>query len=362
MTFFNRFFRKFLFKTLFAVLIITFIIVSPFTLFAKINELNYSLNSEYKLDYQGVLELWNVDTFEGGSVSRATFLEKRAIEFEKEHKGIFISVNNITLQQLKLNLENNKKPHIITFGIGAGEYIENEIINLTNGYNVRDDLLKSSTENGKIKAIPIMLGGYNLISNKEKVSEESLEEKLGNNEMVFSSNENINPLISLLVNDIENVKLSEESLSSFDAYDKFINNKYPLLLGTQRDFYRCNLREENMKMQCDYNFLSGFTDLIVYGSVFVSNKDLEFISTKFLEFLVSEKNQQKLMNINMFPTIYENIYQETKYKEYNANLLKEVKTLNVFYSNETLSKIKNLLLDYYKNKSNNKKEILKYLI
>lgn len=362
MTFFNRFFRKFFFKILFAGVIVTFLLVSPFTLFAKIKELNYSLNSEYKLDFQGVLELWNVDTFEGGSVSRATFLEKRAIEFEKEYKGIFISVNNITLEQLKLNLENNKKPHIITFGIGAGEYIEDKIISLSSGLNIRDDLLKSSTVNGKIKALPIMLGGYTLILNKEKVSEESLNEKLENYGIALSKSESINPLMSLLVNDIENIKLCEESLSSFDAYDKFINNKYPLLLGTQRDFYRCNLREENMKMQCEYNFLSGFSDLIVYGSVFESNCDLEYISTKFLEFLLSEKNQQKLMNINMFPTIFKNIYQETKYKEYNQNLLKELKTLNVFYSINTLEKIKSLLIDFYKNKTDNKKEILKYLV
>ena len=192
MTFLSKFsltfLRKYFLRILFAVLIIAFLILSPFTLFSKIHKLNYSLNGEYQFDYQGVIELWNVDTFEGGSVSRATFLEKRAIEFEKENKGIFISVNNVSLEQLKLNLENNKKPHIITFGIGAGEYIENEIISFSSGLNCRDDLLKSSTLNGQIKALPIMLGGYTLISNKEIVTSEKLNENLQSYEVVFSNN------------------------------------------------------------------------------------------------------------------------------------------------------------------------------
>ena len=207
-----------------------------------------------------------------------------------------------------------------------------------------------------------MLGGYTLISNKDNVSEENLTEKLQNFEIAFSNSESINPLMSLLVNGVENVKLTDDKLTSFDAYDKFINNKYSLLLGNQRDFYRCNLREENMKMQCGYNFLPNFTDLIVYGSVFKSNNDLENISYEFLKFLLNDKNQEKLMNINMFPTISKNIYTENKYKEYNQSLLKELKTLNVFYSIETLEKIKNLLIDYYKNKSARQKEILNYLV
>lgn len=362
MTFFRKFFRTYFLRIIFAALIIAFLVLSPFTLFNKIYELNYSLNGEYKFDYQGVIELWNVDTFEGGSVSRAKFLEKRAIEFEKENKGIFVSVNNITLEQLKLNLENNKKPHIITFGIGAGEIIENKIISLSSGLNVREDLLKSSTVNGQIKALPIMLGGYTLISNKEIISGESLKEYLSSYEIAFSNNEKINPLMALFVNDIENVKITNKTLSSFDAYDKFINNKYSLLLGTQRDFYRCNNREENMKMQCDYYNLSGFSDLIVYGSVFKSDNKIETISKKFLEFLLTDQSQEKLMNINMFPVLYKNIYTDSKYKDYNETLLKELKTLNVFYSNETLEQIKNLLIEYYNNKTENKKEILKYLV
>lgn len=354
------FFSKNLFKIITAILIIAFLIISPFPLFSKIHELNYKLNSEYNFNFSGVIELWNVDTFEGGSVSRTTFLEKRAIEFEKQNKGVFISINNLTLEQLKLNLQNNKKPHIITFGIGVEDIFLDEIINLTNTYNVRDDIIKSSTINGKVKALPIMMGGYSLIGNGEKVNDD-LKDKIFA-KIVYATTDNITPLLSLFINNLNPGNLTNENFDSFNAYEKFINNKYPVLLGTQRDFYRCRNRENNLKMQCNYNFLSGFSDLIVYGSVFKSTNDIENISKVFLEFLVSDNIQTKLSNINMFPVVNKNIYTESFYKKFNEELLKELKTLNVFYTRETLENIKNLLLDYFTKENINKNEILKYLV
>ena len=39
-----------------------------------------------KAEYQGVITLWNVDTFEGGSASKTSFLENVSLKFEKEKK------------------------------------------------------------------------------------------------------------------------------------------------------------------------------------------------------------------------------------------------------------------------------------
>ena len=117
------FLRKNFFKILITIILLTFLIIAPYPLFTKINSLNYNLNSEYKFEYNGVIELWNVDTFEGGSVSRTTFIENRCVEFEKKHKGVLILVKNITLEQLELNLKSNKKPSIITFGISMFAFV-----------------------------------------------------------------------------------------------------------------------------------------------------------------------------------------------------------------------------------------------
>lgn len=357
------FFRKFFWKILISASIISFLLLSPFWLFTKINKLNYSLNGEYKFEFSGVIELWNVDTFEGGSVSRATYLEKRAIEFEKINKGVFISVSNLTLEQLKLNLKNNKKPHIITFGIGVEDCFLNDITQLSSTFGVRDDLINSGTISGKLKAIPIMMGGYVLISNAEKNNEENILESLSeNNKLALATIDSINPLLSIYSINEKAKFLTSENLTSFDAYDKFINNKYNCLLGTQRDFYRCRNRENNLKMQCNYNFLSGYNDLVVYASIFKSSNEIERILTNFLNYLTSEKVQSQLININMFPVIYKNIYTDSYYKKFNDEILKEVKTLNVFYSNNTLKEIRSKTINYFVSDSVNKNEINKYFM
>ena len=357
------FFKHFFVKIILSVVIVSFLIVAPFPLFSKINQLNYSFNGEINLKYSGVLELWNVDTFEGGSVSRTTFLEKRALEFEKQNKGVFISVNNISLEQLKLNLNSGKLPSIITFGIGAGEYIVNELKTLNTNFFVREDLIKSAVINGQIKAVPIMMGGYSLILNKELVLEEDfLRKNEFNNSIVYSTKDNINPLLSLFVNNIQIKKQCEENLTSFDAYDKFIHNKYEIILGTQRDYYRCKNRENNLKMQGEYKLLAGFTDLIVYAGVCKSDSVKEEISENFISYLTSKNVQEKLQNINLFPVINENIYIDEDYKNFNNVLLKNVKTLNVFSNNETLSELKNLLIKYFNGEVSLKKEIENYLL
>ena len=40
--------------------------------------------------YNGVLSLWQIDTFEGGKGSRKQFLLSVAREFEKENQGVLI--------------------------------------------------------------------------------------------------------------------------------------------------------------------------------------------------------------------------------------------------------------------------------
>lgn len=359
------FFSKFLPKIIISSFIILFLILAPFFVFSKLNLLNYSLNKEYKFDFQGVLTLWNIDTFEGGSVSRTAFLEKRAIEFEKQNKGVYISVENMSLEQLKMNLESNKKPNIITFGIGVGELFCDDVINIPSCFEVRIDLISSSKIDNNIKALPIMLGGYSVMSNKQKITGDDIFEGLKNcenNKLIFSSTDAINPLLSLFVNDITLSNQEIENVDSFEAYDKFINNKFNALLGTQRDFYRCKNRESNMKMQCGYNILGGFSDLIQYASVFKSEEKTQDVCIKFLEYLVNEKTQEKLAGINMFPVINKNIYSEESYKNFNNILLKPLKTLNVFLNENSLKKIKNLVTEYvFESKIENKVEILKYL-
>lgn len=360
------FFRKFLPKIIISCFVIAFLVVSPFSLFSKINNLNYSINKEYKFDFSGVLSLWNVDTFEGGSASRAGFLEKRAQEFEKQNKGVYVNIQNLSPQELELNLSSGKKPDIITFGIGVGAKIEKSVINFDSTFGVRDDLIASAKVADSLKAIPIMLGGYTLISNKEKIDDENILNALQNDDklsVVFSNKDYNNPLLSFFVNYIKLKKQENFDVDSFGAYEKFINQKFDALLGSQRDFYRCKNRENNNKMSCRYNFLGGFSDLVVYASIFSSTKVVEDVCKNFVEYLVCDKSQQKLQQIGMFSVLKKNIYFADEYKNFEIVLQKNLKTISVFYDEQTLKTIKTLVNDYvFNQKTENKNEILKYII
>ena len=59
---------------------------------------------------------WNVDTFEGGIGSKSGFLEKCAIEFEKENRGLYILVKNMTIDECLLQLKEGNKPDLLSFG------------------------------------------------------------------------------------------------------------------------------------------------------------------------------------------------------------------------------------------------------
>ena len=354
-----------------SIAIVLFLICSPFTLFTKIQTLNYAINGEYSFSYTGILELWNVDTFEGGSVSRSAWLEKRAIEFEKQNKGTYIVVRNLTPEQLQLNLESGNKPSLISFGIGVGELFYDKLITLNKTYSVRDDLKNSGKVKGKQKAIPIMLGGYSLISNGELCEQtDNLIEDFNKfnikdkSNLGYGNKSYITPLLSLYCNsvtEISSVYDEVNEIDSYDCYDKFIRNNFVTLLGTQRDFYRCRNRENNMKMQNNsYYFLGGFSDLVQYMSVFKSDNKTEEMCENFIEFLTYEKTQQTLTNISMFSALNKNFYTD-EYKDYASTLLKPLKTMNVFLTQSNINNLKELLNDYYFNSKDVKNEINKYL-
>ena len=137
---------KYIIKILMSIFILLYIGIAPITIFPRLKQSQGLVNKEIQIDYMGILELWNVDTFEGGSVSRTAFLQKRAMEFEKQHTGTFIMVQSMTLEQVQLNIENGNLPDMISFGIGIGDEIINHLspidfdINVAQLMNIKNDL------------------------------------------------------------------------------------------------------------------------------------------------------------------------------------------------------------------------------
>jgi hypothetical protein len=159
----------------------------------------------------------------------------------------------------------------------------------------------------------------------------------------YGANVSNNPGLALALNTqktAEDNQIDENifDYDSYDAYEKYVNgNSSSVLLGTQRDVYRCKNREANNNMEPNsYNFLEGFSDLIQYISIFKTDPASKYMSERFIEYLTSEQAQRTLSRISMFSTLNLKIYSDIFYREWEKVLNKPLKTFNVFLHNQNL--------------------------
>ena len=77
-----------------------------------------------------------------GDVCNRRVLKKRAIEFESKNKGVLVSVQTYTPEQVVQKLSDGAKFDLISYSYGVGC----DIVNMLSAYggkvNVRDDLLQ----------------------------------------------------------------------------------------------------------------------------------------------------------------------------------------------------------------------------
>lgn len=341
-------------------LLIIYLVIAPVIIFPMLSANAQLINRENEIDYYGVLELWNVDTFEGGSVGRNLWLERRALEFEANHPGTFIMVRNMNEEQALLNLENGNKPDLISYGIGIGSEIVSDLTNYTGAVNVRDDLLVGGKVNGEILAMPYILGGYSLIGNESYMqsSQSGNDYDLLNNVLNFATvnnkdkiyslsmgaNSYTNPALALVLNTVceANENSIDEKINEYTSYDAYVEyvmgNNSSVLLGTQRDVYRCKNRENNSKMDANvYKFLGGFSDLIQYISIFNTDNKTKYICENFIEYITTEDVQRTLSAISMFSTLDIDIYSSTFYSEWEKVLAKNLNTFSVFMHKESIA-------------------------
>lgn len=349
----------FFFKFLVSVFLIAYVFFIPTKIIPKLLKQQELAGQDLKLNYNGVLELWNIDTFEGGSVSRASWLEKRCLEFEKENKGCFIIVSNMSPSTAINNINNGKIPNIISYGFGFGCNIENIINEYTGNLSVRDDLLKGCYKNNKLLAVPYILGGY-VIASKSEINGPL-------NNISFGQKNLNNFALSLALNNYKVLSIlkDNEMQDSFDAYDSFISGKSNTLCGTQRDAYRLNNKKNNGSINdLNIKYLSNFTDLIQYISIAKCNKQEEEISKKFIEFLTSKDVQKTLKNISMFSVLPQFIYssQDGYLFDMENALIQKLKTISAFISSIEIELLHKNALDYVLNKVKNLNEIKKYIL
>ena len=328
-----------------------------------------------KGEFQGVLELWNIDTFEGGTASKTQFLKQRAIEFEKANKGTYIMVKNMTEKECLFALENGQMPAMFSFAVGVGEKILKYLSPMPDlEGNIRAEFLSAGKNQSGLYAVPWCRGVYSLISTTNKLEKAKVEPQEGLSKVATSSgyqttlkNKKIKTTYSLsfgsagyvcpqlaystsfqkLVKNSTSIDLKNLSKTQYEAYCDFVENKASILLGTQRDVARIENRISQGKIDgVIYEHLSSYTDLVQFAGICNTNSEQIFNAcVAFTSFLISNSCQKKLSNIGMFSVCDENIYFSGVWQQIEQETLSECVVQNVFSSAKELADNKESCID-----------------
>lgn len=271
------------------------------------------------------VELWHVDTFEGGKNSRGEFLKKVAVELNKKNKNEFVVVKTITEMELFERLAKGELPDMFSFGTGLGEKLSGYLIENNVGTGQREWLDESVKKDGKILATPYAFGGYFLIGNgnKIKVAEGTV----------------LAPSLALYFQgeDLGKIQFSKY-VSTYDAYLNFIEEGGKLI-GTQRDVVRVSQRIENGKMnEVEIKPLGNFTDMVMaIGKTNKVKENESVVCDRYITYLLSENVQSRMHELRMFPARQLPIYSIPHFSQFEKDVDK-MRCVNIFTPTEVLKK------------------------
>ena len=228
-----------------------------------------------------ILNLWHLDTFEGGTGSRKQFILSSIRQFEKQNSGVIISVKQLTPYAY---MQQEDVPDMVSFGVGVS------VKNAT-PFNVKKEFLPGQI-NGKTYAVPWARGGYYLFSHKDVNGQTSFEK------ITVSNGEYSSPLTAFYLQGFSaETIVQKEPLS---AYTDFVTGQTEVLLGTQRDLNRLAVKGVNV---CVFP-LESYSDLYQYLSITSDSPLKKAYAEKFIDFLTGEKMQKELSKIGMFSPYY----------------------------------------------------------
>ena len=324
------------------VFVITTIILT-LSLTVGVNKVNIKSDSSQQAEqYKGVIKLWHIDTFEGGVGSRADFLSKNAVNFEKRNNGVFVLVTTHTIESVNEKILNGEYPDILSYGTGV---FPEKVLELH-----LDKTFYYGNINGKSYAIPWCRGGYAILANADKVSEITKTIKSA----VISYSGVTQPLTALCLDgyEVENYTIKQTN----DAYYDFVTGKVNYLVGTQRDVHRVKARQMNAIIEP----IKNYNDIYQYFSLTSTDSEKIDICESFMKYVLSEQVQRNLVNIGMFSVYNQIDYSDENLKQmqdetnftYGVNFTKSIKMHEEIFSlskevlngnTEYIKKLKNIV-------------------
>lgn len=213
-----------------------------------------ALQSKESGDKKGIqlIEMWQIDGFEGGKGSRASYLS-RAAEKCFEGQNIYFKVTSLTADAARANISSGRAPDLISYS--AGFYGIEELVN------------------EKYPAYTWCSGRYCLISLDASAD---FSDANSENIVINEGKDNLVGVCAALEGFGE-----VDSESSVNAYLKLLDGSYKYLLGTQRDIFRFISREVEYCVKP----LTAFNDLYQNISVLTTEREKCSAAEKFIEYL-----------------------------------------------------------------------------
>jgi len=318
-------------------LLIVFLIISPTRLIPLLQTdlIQNEIDTRRTNTFHGVITLWQIDAFEGGTGSRTAWLNQNMIDFEKQYNGVYVVVRSLTPERAALLLAQGDPavlPDMISFGAGVTGIEPSLFLKPDDALlmTLRPDLINSADG----YCVPWCMGGYAvLMDTKEyqscvnaqtpiyaalgktgKVKATKKGEKtvyalgipnkagyLPEAALALTYEKNASAMLEDQYALRKNANDTGETL--FEAY----NYAYSVnaLLGTQRDIYRIITAEKaNKARETTVLPLTGYTDLVQYiGIVKCDNQQKIKVMENFIGFLLQVSRQECLSEIGLFPVI-----------------------------------------------------------
>ena len=256
-----------------------------------------------------IYEVWHIESFEGGSKNRLSYLKQIALDYEKQHPTQLFMIRQVQVNDLK-SLITQSRPAIISFTEESAKVVLPYLLELNKEYGVDGNILESATFNGKLMAVPYIASGYCYISKQNSKPS-----------VLYSGNNSCHTATDFISKEVNNNSV----LSSYECYSKFVNSSDIELLGTFRDVFRVKNLQNLGRFQAAFTPFEEFTDLIQYLGITNNNNEIQ----DFLQFIMQDKYQYNLRDLSLFSTKFFNLYTDEVYSKME-NALKRIQIPNIF--------------------------------
>ena len=299
---------------------------------------NFELIGKYfvgeKCEYQGFIEVWNIDTFEAGTKSKTEIIKQAVSVFQNSNRGLFVMVRNLLPNECLNLLANGERPDLFSCGYRFAEEIKEYVCEFENfDLSAVYENYKNAGKSGEKQIAVAWCGGaYFFISTADKLNsakiniedkklsnvifDSGFEKKVGKNKKIiysvgFGSGDYICPKNCLDAYIKKGQIFSsfafdeKKKVSTYGAYADFLSGSSTILLGTQRDMVRIETRLKNNKISnVIFEPVKEYNDLVqFFFKTKNENKLREKYAQKFASFMLSANVQESIYETGLIAVV-----------------------------------------------------------